>query len=756
MIERAYARFHDALMRQRRAVAVAVAALLALAAAAASGVRIDTSFRPFYADRSAATEQTEAFERRFGQASGAFLAAIVEHPDVLSPGFLLQLAALSERAYRLPHVAQVHSLTHTHWPDADGRPRSLWDPGADVSPESLAAIAETPGVRGTLLGLDGRSALLAVRVDLPLSDVEGRARVIHEFEALLARAAPVGSRVQLTGASVVEEAYAGIVLEEVMRGNTLLSTVLVIVLFAYFRSWRAVVVIFGGVLAALPLTLGFMRIIGLSVTMVSSHVLSLVLIVGVTNAIHLQEGYYRQREAGLGAADARRRAFAGLGLPALATSLTTLVGFMSLGTAGILAIREFALASSFGIACVYLTTLVLTPLLQAALCEGETGMRGQAGLTLGLLRTIDRLTASVPVATVAGFTLVIAALAFVGLPRLNVDQKVNEELDATHPVRTAQAALEEQYSGFLGPELWISSRDGVALTDPARVAALRDAAERLRGLRETLSVRGFTDFLGEAQDRASFEAQLARLEHDAGLRRDLAELVSADRREASLQVRTTDMGSRRAGDFTPQVLAIARDALGPAVEVKVVGPWWLAQVGLQRLMSDILASVTLATLTILPLLAFSLRRWRLVAASLLPNVVPVVAALAMMGALDIPFRVSTAMVLAIALGLVVDDTVYLLLGMQQELDAGRTPRAAASSVLLTTGRPCSFSSCVLIVGFATLAFSPLHALRDVGIVGSLTLACALAADLLMTPALFVLLHRRGRGRPLPAADEVAA
>jgi hypothetical protein len=49
---------------------------------------------------------------------------------------------------------------------------------------------------------------------------------------------------------------------------------------------------------------------------------------------------------------------------------------------------------------------------------------------------------------------------------------------------------------------------------------------------------------------------------------------------------------------------------------------------------------------------------------------------------------------------------------------------------------------VLIFGFATMAINQLNAIRDMGIVASLTMALALAADLFFDPSLFLLLRKK--------------
>jgi len=165
---------------------------------------------------------------------------------------------------------------------------------------------------------------------------------------------------------------------------------------------------------------------------------------------------------------------------------------------------------------------------------------------------------------------------------------------------------------------------------------------------------------------------------------------------------------------------------------------------MQHLMSDMLKSTLTAGLFILPILALTLRRLRLLLCAILPSAAPVVIALAFMGATGIKLRIGTAMILAIALGLVVDDTIHLLLRFRRREDDGTPPDQVVHRTLMVTGRPCSFSSYILMFGFATMATSQLQAVRDMGIVAAITMLLALAADLLLDPTQYLLTRRQSR------------
>jgi predicted RND superfamily exporter protein len=125
--------------------------------------------------------------------------------------------------------------------------------------------------------------------------------------------------------------------------------------------------------------------------------------------------------------------------------------------------------------------------------------------------------------------------------------------------------------------------------------------------------------------------------------------------------------------------------------------------------------------------------WALVA--MVPNLVPVVLTLAWMALAGVPLDVVTVMIASITLGIVVDDTVHLLHGFQRARGEGLAPGAAMGEALARSGHALVFTALVLSLGFATLALSEFRPTARFGELTAVTIAVALAAELLLLPAL---------------------
>ena len=156
----------------------------------------------------------------------------------------------------------------------------------------------------------------------------------------------------------------------------------------------------------------------------------------------------------------------------------------------------------------------------------------------------------------------------------------------------------------------------------------------------------------------------------------------------------------------------------------------------------------LGLLLISATLIIVLRDLRLGLISIAPNLLPAGMALGVWGAFVGEINMAVSVIVAMTLGIVVDDTVHFLSKYQrarreQHLDAVAAVRYAfrtVASALVTT-------SVVLSCGFAVLMLSTCR-------VHSVT--ATLVIDFLLLPALLIYLDRRRYPVPAPAAVEPTA
>ena len=509
-------------------------------------------------------------------------------------------------------------------------------------------------------------------------------------------------------------------------------------LFLFFGRFSSIAVALAGVSIASPITLALLYLIGQKITIINSMVPIMLLIIGVADAIHMEQSFMHYRKGGRSVSESVRMMFGSMGLPCLMTAVTTAIGFLSLRMANIDAIRDFGLNVGIGVVVVYVMNILLVPIVLLRLPSKQVGFMRWAGRGLEyFLNGSSRLVTSHPGKITFAFTGLIAACVWI-LPQLSLDQKFNEEVAADHPVRFNQVLLEQEFTGFLGPEISVRPKNNSNFWSSAAMDQVQKFQDDLRDHPDVLHVRTYLDYFPKGMPHSSAQKVLSTLRKDSTLKYQIKEVINQDGKWASVIVRTNDMGTKRAGEFKDWIEEISIRHLDTDFEVQVVGQWWLAQRGMMNILSDMLWSFTTACILILPIMALLLRSIRLFLVSLLPNLLPMLAALAFMAAVGISVRIGTAMILAIALGIAIDDTIHLMIHLREQNATGKDPRDIVSRTLAQTGKAILYTSVVLVIGFGSMISNELMAIQDMGIVAAVTIIIALIADLYLAPALYLI------------------
>jgi hypothetical protein len=155
------------------------------------------------------------------------------------------------------------------------------------------------------------------------------------------------------------------------------------------------------------------------------------------------------------------------------------------------------------------------------------------------------------------------------------------------------------------------------------------------------------------------------------------------------------------------------------------------------LLRSALQSMGLAFITVLLFMTLALRSVRLGLFSMIPNILPVAMVIGFMGWVGIRLDPGTTMIGAVALGLVVDNTVHFLHHLRKRVVAGDDMHDAVVDTLMKTGRAVVTTSTVLALGFWLMLLASFNPNINFGLLSGLAIAIALVADLVVLPAALV-------------------
>lgn len=743
--EATYLRIQGAAERHAAAWFAVLALLVLLAGSGLARLELDLSFRPLFASGAGIAAPTEEFEQVFGQSSGAWVSAVLENHGLPGPDFLRSLEHLTETAENVDGITDVLSLTSMQVPQWQSGQLSFAKPiptyllDAEEGEELQFQYDELlDGTRfvNWLVSEDGNKLILSGRLDRPLEDLEGRRTAVRAFEASLRDSAPPEVELHFSGVSFVELVYEKQVLKDQLAATAITSALLLVLLYWTFGSLPLVLVCLTPVGVAIPITLGIMGWAGQPVTLINTAIPIVILVIGIADAVHMINAWLDARRAGCAPVQATEHMHAVTARACLFTTVTTMAGFAALTVARLDAVGGFGLSVAVGIFVAWLANQGILPAILRRYSNESVARPSLVNRYADAFvsRTIRVSISKAGHIVTGGVALTIACVMLI--PSLQINQKFNEELPAAHPVSTSQSILEQEFGGFLGPEISVRRLDGSSMIDSEAAEKLNEFIAALRDLPDTHHVWSVNDLLPgrvAQEEKADALAALRASPVSAQLSR---ELINADNSRLAIILRIGDIGTQYAAAYRDSIYELAGETWDDSYEVEVVGQWWLAQHGMRLLLSDMLMSFATALLIVAPLMWFALRDSRLLLAAACANALPLLVPLAFMALAGMTLRIGTAVVLALALGIVVDNTLHIIIRLRTALAKNDDVDTALTDGLRGTGRAVLFTTIALVGGFLSMLANDLLAIRDMGLVAAVTILAAMLADLVLLPAVY--------------------
>jgi hypothetical protein len=772
-------RFCRQLLRWRGPILVGAALSTIAATAVALQVRFEFSFTQFFPSRDRAeVGRYFDFMDRFGRDDRVVLLALAPHGRTVDDAeTLTAIAGLSQALRGLAEVARVDSPSTLRVgrsvDDALATgPLYAADDGIDAAEQEAVrrAMASHPALRGQLVSTDGTAALIAVTLQQAPQQVSAALRddrdpVLPRIEQL-ARTWLPGARytLHLGGVPVVRAGYVALLERETWLLLAAAGGLLALVLFALFRSLRAVVIPLFIVALSTLIAVAVLVLAGRGITLMSTMIPTIVLVIGISDTIHMLSCFQEARARGLDDHEAIVAAFGEVALPGLINSLTTAVGFVTLAVNAIGVIADFGLFAAVGVLAAYaVTALFLPPLLSALPIRGSYNLEVATRLPTGrLLARLYYLASRRARWVVLGFAVGCGGLALWAQHAVQREAFFVDDLPAGHPLLASTRFIEAHFGGILPLEVELAGPPGFA-EDPAAARLALAVSRRLGDEPGVGAVVGYGEVIGELQqalgpdlvvdDRAGM-AQLLLLADGADSEL-LDRFVAADRSAVRVSSRAADVGTRA---MRARLSALERDfqrmVANSTVRLSVTGFTPAAVWVDDYMVTQLFYGFGGTFVVILLMIGLAFRSLKAALLSLPPNVVPLVAIVAWMAVAGIAIKPTSAIIFSVAFGLGADNTIFFLSRFRRELAAGNDARRALSRTLASTGRGVLFSSAVLSLGFAAALFAQLGASFDFGAMSIVTILSAGVGVLVLLPALLLWSAGPSRGTqpPTPSVD----
>lgn len=743
---------------------VIAAALLLVVGAGNGGKLLDfsTDYRVFFSEENPELNAFESFQDTYTKNDNILFVLKPADGKVFTPQMADAIERLTEQAWQIPYVLRVDSISNFQYSWAEDDDLTVEDlisdglslSDAELADKQAAALAE-PLLLDNLISEDAGVTGVNVTLQFPgksITEVPEAAAAARQIADDF-RAEMPDLTIALSGVSMLNNAFGEAGQQDMMSLVPAMYVILIVIMVVALRSVTGVLATVVVIAFSTVAAMGMAGYLGIQLTPISVTAPTIILTLAIADSVHILVSMFSSMREGKSKVEALTESLRINFMPVSITSLTTIVGFLSLNFSDSPPFWHLGNITAMGILAAWLFSLTLLPALVAVLPVKPNGRKaGGSKMELGIDRLADWVTAHYRKILIIGGGASLALAAMISTMQLN-DEFV-EYFDERVTFRTDADFANEHLNGPYVIEYSVEAGEEGGISDPEYLANLEKFASWLKEQQHVNHVYSYTDIIkrlnknlhGDNPDwyRIPDDRELAaqylllyELSLPYGL--DLTDRVNVDKSATRLTATLANISTIEIRELLDESNAWLKANMPEAMQAKPTSATVMFSYISQRNIESMFEGNALAIFAIALIMIIALRSWKLGLLSVIPNSLPVLITFGVWALLVGEVGMAGATITATSLGIVVDDTVhflskYLRARREKGLDAPEAIRYAFHTV----GVAILATTLILTVGFSVLLYSTFLINFQMGLLTAMTIVIALLFDFFVLPAILML------------------
>jgi len=616
-----------------------------------------------------------------------------------------------------------------------------------------------PETNAWLMGIRIKKELMGkkIRINIvnnisKLADEFGKANNLTVYKSGLPHI-----RTQLTVKSVSE-----------MRLFIIASIILsAVILLLFFRSLTAMWLSLGVVAIGVIWSFATIKLLGYQISILNALVPPLMVVIGIPNCIYFLNKYHTSYNETGDKKSALVTMVARMGVVTLFCNLAAAIGFGVFALTQSQILKEFGIVAGINIFALFFISLALIP----AVLSYVKAPRSRHTRYLhnpALNRWLDRLERWTlnHRKTIFIATAIIVVVSIGGILKLRSLGRIVDDLPKQDKIYTDLRWFENNFKGVMPLEIIVDTKEKRGATrnyqNLVRIDSLCQYLNAMPAIGKPLSITDGLKFAKQAFfegdsnnynlpsefDLPALSQYLNFRGNNESSKNSFAKLagsfLDSSKQKVRISVSMKDVGTKRL-PFIIDSISQKVNSLFPKdkYDVQLTGTSVTFAEGNRYIIHGLKDSIFWAFVLIAFCMLYLFRSARILACSLIPNIIPLLITAGLMGWIGIPLKPSTVLVFSVALGIAIDITIRFLVNYKQELPQHNfDTRQTVISTIHHTGISIIYTSLVLIAGFIIFCLSGFGGTKSLGWLTSLTLVVATFTNLVLLPALLMLLSNK--------------
>lgn len=536
----------------------------------------------------------------------------------------------------------------------------------------------------------------------------------------------------------------------------------VLILYWAARRFRGVFVPVAVVCLSVIWTMGTIGLIGFKINMLIGMIPTLLICVGIGDSIHFISEYRARCVGGSSRIEAMARTFSLVGPATLFTTVTTAAAFLAFLTLHVKAYNELGVYAAIGVFAAFVLTIALVPAIfliggkKSSKKKARHSERKDSDIISRILLRIYDVASGYP-RLIVSFFLVLTLISLAGTAQLKVESNTAKMLKPGVPIRIAYDRVDEKMGGSMSLEIMLDTgkKDGVkSLAFLKKMDQLQTFLDNHPKTTRTDSVLNVIRKIhyhvhGEepgpgilpGSDRSVSEYLFL---YETGGGDELDKMVGFEYDTARITVKMKVLDTANVRAFIQDVEAFVEPLFTTGTVVETTGALtWVKSLN-DKINVGLRDSMIAAFVAIALVMTLLFRSIWLGMISMIPNLFPVVVSLGALGLSGSYMDMAIMSSSAVILGVSVDDTIHFFMRFKTEFNKHKNYNQALRATLLSVGRALTLTTLILTAGFIVMVLSSVTGMIKFGLLAPFAFIWALIADLLLVPAMIILIKPLGK------------
>lgn len=742
------------LFKFRWLIAISVPFIVFLLAVNLKNIEIDGNYRIWFEKDSQKLVIYDKFRSEFSNDNGVTIVFRDEN-GIFNKKALQSIKNITDALWDMKHIERVASLTnyqyiHNNESDPDDiRVDNFIENIENATPEYLAnrkeiALSDSTIVNGHI-SKDGTTTMIFARLEADANEGDDiSTEVMNDIHAIVdPEAKSTGYKFWFNGGPAITHAFIDIAGKDAMIFTPLVFLLSMLLLFLLFRRVSGAIIPMLVVLFTFLSVLAVQVLLGYKLNNFTANIPVFIIAIGVADAVHIYSVWLMQKRKKFDNFDAVYYSLNMNFLPILLTSITTIVGFTTLAISNVVPIATLGIATASGAVLAFIISVVWMPAVLLILNKKiktkekpHKSIKRSFGYGAFIIKNDKKIIfiASV-IVTIIGF----------GLFHIKVDSNIIRYFDKEAEIRKSAEFIMENLTGSMSYTIIVDSNEVDGVKEPEFLKTVEKFYKEYKA-RFPKDVRHIFSLLDVIKQYNKVLNNKNTIPESRNLISQYLLLYSMSLPEGMEITDRMDFEQRK---LCVTALINIVDASKELEMIYFAENWWrntpynvevtgqaVLYAFMQKDVTDTLIYSFLLTLLIVSFIIMLIfKRFKILWILLLPNILPVVLVLGIMGWFGFKIDMGVAITGAIIIGVAMDDTIHFLIKYFDSRKQNLSKEETFDTVLHYVGKAIFFTTVVLAFSFSMFAFSTFVPNQNFGIVTAVALLMALIIDLLLLPAL---------------------